>query len=245
MIVKNLCGNSSSTVSIIEDNGIHFVRKMDNISRNIERYKALADLNLPFPKILNITQKYYDIEYIKHIDIKTYLLNEHPKFLLDFIICTVDKLRDISVIRDYTEIYFYKLRDIDFSQFKFSKTQLINKLPKNIPESQYFGDFSFDNILFNLESKQFILIDGLTTEYNSYVFDLHKLKQDLICNWFIRKEHVHISHQLKYITDNLSLRYEYFGDNYLTILMLLRILPYCKTNFDKIFIQTQVNRLWI
>jgi hypothetical protein len=245
MIIKTLSGNSSSAVSIVEDNGVHFVRKTDNISRNLERYSALSYLNLPFPKILTITDKFYDIEYVKHIDIKTYLLHEHPKLLLDFIIYVIDTLRKTSVEKNYSEIYYNKLQYIDFSCFSFSKDNLMSKLPLIVPKSEYFGDFSFDNILFDLDSNEFKLIDGLTTEYDSYIFDLHKLKQDLICNWFIRKEKIRISHQLTYINDALKQKYQYFDDKYLTILMLLRVLPYCKTNFDKTFIQTQVNKLWI
>ena len=72
MIVKELHGYSDSKVLLLNENNSLFVRKFDNIQRNLERYDSL---NLPFPKILNRCNEYFDIEYIENIDVVNYLLH--------------------------------------------------------------------------------------------------------------------------------------------------------------------------
>ena len=50
----------------------------------------------------------------------------------------------------------------------------------------------------------FILIDPLTTEYDSYVFDLAKLMQDVKCKWFIRKDNYYFDSKLTVLEDTLK-----------------------------------------
>ena len=57
----------------------------------------------------------------------------------------------------------------------FTANELYAKLPKTLPSSEYHGDFTLENILYSLKD-DFVLIDPLTTEYDSYVFDLAKLR---------------------------------------------------------------------
>lgn len=243
MIITSLKGNSNSSVVLMSENGNNFVRKTGDIERNLDRYK---NLDLPFPKILNVSREYYDIEYVKNYNVSTYLKLNSPALLIKFLSSVLGYLSSNKVYKDYTDVYRNKLSVIDFTPFNFTKEELIYKLPKNIPSSRYFGDLTLENILFDIEKNQFVLIDGLSTEYDSYVFDLHKLKQDVLCRWFIRNERdtYYIDYKLSLIHNYLK-QYKFYDNPYITILMLLRVYPYSKNNFDRSYLIEEINKLWI
>lgn len=240
--IKKFIGYSQSEVLLIKSNNKYFVRKINNIERNLERYERLFSLGLPVPDILNISSNYYDMDYIPNHSIKQYLLTNSPKKLIEFIHQVIDRFSCNVELKDYTNIYLKKLEHIDFSEFNFTKDQLISRLPRELPCSEYHGDLTLENILFNTKEKRFVLIDPITTEYDSFVFDLAKLKQDLICNWFIRNEDIHITSKLKKISDELN-HFDYYDNNYLLILMLLRVVPYVNKE-DKLFLKEEIKKLW-
>jgi len=241
-IIKELIGYSGSKVLLVKD-GRTFVRKIGNIGKNLERILTLETLGLPFPKILNITNEYYDMEYIPNLDIKNFLYKHQVHSLITFIKNTVYILQKNSIAKDYSDIYNKKLSNINFDLFKFSKEQLISVLPKVLPSSQYHGDLTLENILYDVENERFVLIDPLTTDYDSYVFDLAKLRQDINCKWFIRNDNVFIEPKLYNLSKDLENEFEHYSNQYLLILMLLRVLPYTKGQ-DTYFIINEVNKLW-
>lgn len=244
MIITNLKGNSNSNVLLMTEDGCNFVRKTGDIQRNLDRYK---NLDLPFPKVLRVEDNYYDIEYVKNINIANYLKHNSPNLLITFLSDTLKYLSFPLVTKNYTSVYEKKLTGIDLSCFKFNQAQLIDKLPKELPSSRYFGDLTFDNILFDIEKNRFVLIDGLSSEYDSYIFDLHKLKQDVLCKWFLRTEKntFYLDYKLSIINNFLRQNYTFYDNNYLTILMLLRVFPYCKNEFDRLFLVEEINKLWM
>ena len=243
MIIKELHGYSDSKVLLLNENNSLFVRKFDNIKRNLERYDSL---NLPFPKILNRCDEYYDIEYIENIDMVNYLIHNGPVDLLDFIVDTVNTLSNTNNgIKDYSNVFYEKTKFIsDYKELNFTQDELLKRLDNNIISTDYFGDLSLDNILFDTKKNKFVLIDGLTSVYDSYVFDLAKLSQDIKHKWFIRNKTIYINHQLNYLNKALTKKYIEYSNPYYSILMLLRILPYHKTEKDKNFILKRVNELW-
>lgn len=241
MIITTLKGNSNSFLSLEKTNDKIFVRKTGDIDRNIERY---TKLDLPFPKIYKIESNYYEMEYIKHIDIATYLKYNSPLGLIKFLDSVIKYLKNNIVYKNYIDTYELKLKNIEFEDLIFNKKQLIDKLPRLLPSSLYFGDLTLENILWDYDNSRFVLIDGLTSEYDSYIFDLHKLKQDIVCGWFIRNNNVKIEDKLRSI-DNYFKNYPFYDNKYLTILMLLRILPYTKTTEDYLFLIRKINKLWI
>jgi tRNA A-37 threonylcarbamoyl transferase component Bud32 len=124
------------------------------------------------------------MEYINGFDMKTYINNNTIQNFLNYIIELVQKLAQNSINKDYTETYYKKLKWIDeCNEFPFTMEQFINLLPKSLPQSFYHGDLTMENILYK---DKFYLIDCLTTDYDSWIFDLAKLRQDLKVNWFIR-----------------------------------------------------------
>jgi hypothetical protein len=240
-VIKELKGFSGSKVLLIQDPDIR-VRKVGGVDRNLERYKCLSRLGFPIPRILSVGDDSYDMEYIPNLDIKNFLSKNQVHRLAQFIISVVDLLRASSTPKDYTEVYNKKLNTVDFTDLVFTKEQLIDRLPKVLPSSEYHGDLTLENILYSVDNGTFVLIDPLTSEYDSWVFDMAKLRQDLVCKWFIRNYHLYIDPKLKALGDELK-GFEYWDNDYILILMLLRVLPYT-TGEDKNFIIQEANKLW-
>lgn len=244
-ILKELKGHSNSQILLVEENNRIFVRKNFDIERNIERYIDLNSLNITIPLILNVSEKSYDMEYIHHLDMKQFLLMNDCQAINFFISKILNLFKTKSIDYDYSEIFEYKLSKFDFEKYQlpFTRSEIFAKLPKILPKSPYHGDLTLENILFDLNRQEFVLIDPLTTEYDSYVFDIAKLKQDLVCGWFIRNENYYLDSKLKIILDSLN-QFKYSDDDYLLILMLLRVLPYTKNENDKNFILNCLRKLW-
>lgn len=239
-------GYSTSELYLINNNGNKIVRKINNIDRNIERFNNISKLNLKIPCIFNIDENSYDMEYIPNLDIKTFITHYECNKLISYIthvICTFKNT--VTCYSDFTDVYLKKLENIDFNKYNFifDKKSLLDKLPKTLPVSEYHGDFTFDNIIYSTKENEFILIDPITTEYESYVFDIAKLRQDLKCKWFIRNEdNLYITSKLITIEDELS-KFNYNND-YILILMLMRILPYTKSLSDEMYLINEINNLW-
>ena len=125
----------------------------------------------------------------------------------------------------------------------FTKKELINKLPKILPQSIYHGDMTLENII-NTNS-QFCFIDPVTIEYDSYIFDIAKLRQDLECKWFLRNSDIKLDTKLQQIQDRLKEEYPQAFDDSLLILMLLRVyLHTTKGDSNYNFIMKEIKRLW-
>jgi len=240
-VIKELVGYSGSQVLLIQDPDVR-VRKIGNVDRNLERYRSLATLNLPLPKILSYTENSYDMEYISCLDMGTYLLTNRVTGLADFLKSTIDQLSSATCSKDYQEVYDKKLQQVNFDQLQFTKDQLLERLPALLPQSHYHGDLTLENVLYDLHNDRFVLIDPLTTDYDSWVFDLAKLRQDVSCQWFIRHQQYGIHSKLDELAESLEV-YEYFNNDSILILMLLRVLPYVQGN-DRDYIINKANKLW-
>ena len=229
----------------MQDDDKIFVRKTGDIARNLERYDVLSNHNLNLPKIYEIYGDYYDMEYISCLEMKKYLSLNKANKLVDFIQEVMYNLSKNTYEKDYTETYRNKLSKFDFTKFEmpFTADELINKLPKILPASEYHGDFTLENILYDTKNDKFVLIDPLTTEFDSFVFDLAKLRQDLVCKWFIRNDNVYLDSKLYLIMNKLN-EFVHNKNQYLLILMLMRVLPYTTNEKDKEYLMKEVRRLW-
>jgi len=243
-VIKELHGFANNQIFLISENNKLLVRKIGDVSRNIERMIALNDY--PLPKLYNHSEQQIDMEYIHGLDIKTYLTINTYESLLDFIKEILDRFKQDATPKDYTDSYISKLDQIAFdSDIIFTKEQLINKLPKVLPSSQYHGDLTLENILFSVDTKSFYLIDPITSEFDSYIFDIAKLRQDLHCGWFIRNDHAMIDVKIKHIQQELFCLYPESNNDYLLILMLLRVYRYSIPNSpERKFLTKGINSLW-
>ena len=89
------------------------------------------------------------------------------------------------------------------------------------------------------------MIDPVTTEYDSYVFDLAKLRQDIECKWFLRNSEVKLDTKLEILNSKIKHSFSQDINDSLLILMLLRVIQYCErgdNNYN--FLMKEIHRLW-
>lgn len=243
-ILKTLSGFSGSSVYLLQDNNKIFVRKINNIERNFERMTYLANLGYNIPEIYNKDKNTLDIEYIQGLDIKTYLTFNTTENLARFLIDILTQLSVNSKDKDYSETYIKKLDEIEFNRLPFTKEELFNILPKILPQSDYYGDLTLENIIYN-QSNNFYLIDPATIEYDSWIFDIAKLRQDLHCKWFIRKDTLFLDTKLNLIQTEIFRKFPQSNNNYLLILMLLRVFKHAvNDSFEQNFLLKEIHKLW-
>lgn len=244
-IIKELFGFSGNKIFLVKTDTGLIVRKIGNVGRNIERLLSLSS-KLPLPKLYTYTDTSLDCEYIHSLDMKTYLLTHNVDDLVNFLITIFEVLSKNSKIKDYSQVYIDKLSQIDWSdQIIFSKTQLFENLPTHLPSSDYFGDLTLENILYS-KSQGFVLIDCQTVEYDSYIFDILKLRQDLECKWFLRNDtDVFLDVKLQLLQSEILKKFPMADSDYLLILMMLRIYKYAKPGtFEYEFIISCINSIW-
>lgn len=242
-IVKQLSGLSGDQVFLIKDSEKFLVRKIGAIGRNVERLNILSEY-VNVPDILQASDTVLDMEYIQGLDMRQYLKYHDLDILVDFIVTTINKFDIASVDKDYTDVYYKKLEWLPDNLFPFTKEQLINNLPKTLPRSVYHGDFTFENVIYS-NDKKFVLIDPLTSDYDSWVFDLAKLRQDLECKWFLRNHTVYLDVELETLQQRIFKKLNIESNDYLLILMLLRVYPYTKNNSnEQQLILKEIKRLW-
>jgi tRNA A-37 threonylcarbamoyl transferase component Bud32 len=243
-IIKELHGHSGSKVYLKEIDGVYCVEKVGNTSRNVERMSALHKLGYHVPKIYLTIDDSLLMEYIHGLDMENYLIHNNINQLYNFISETIDDFSNDSEMKDYTDTYFNKLAWLDKTKnMPFTKYDLIAKLPKVLPKSTYHGDFTLENILHT--NTGFVMIDPVTIEYDSYVFDLAKLRQDIECKWFLRNSESKLDTKLEILNSKLKKTYSQDIDDSLLILMLLRVLKHCEIGDDNYnFLMKEIHRLW-
>ena len=226
-IIKELKGFSGSQIYLMKDNTKLFVRKIGNVARNYERLSCLSEYEVP--RIYNYQNDTLDLEYIHGLDMRKYLETHGIESLRSFVFQTFDRFSNNVIAKDYTEVYHNKLNWVDSRiDLPFTQQELISQLPKTLPSSTYHGDLTLDNILYS--NGKFYMIDGIKSEYDSYIFDIAKMRQDLESKWFLRDNTLKIDIKLKNLQSDLFKRYPDSKNDNLLILMLLRILPYTTVN---------------
>ena len=198
IVKKEFFGFSGNKIFLIQDGDTLLVRKIGNISRNVERMLILSE-KYRLPKIYRYSENEFDCEYIPNLDMKSYLINHDISNLSNFLIDFLNSLSNNVKSKDYTQVYIDKLEAITFCKdIIFTKTELLNNLPKMLPSSEYFGDLTLENILYS-KKEGFVLIDCQTVEYDSFIFDIAKLRQDLESKWFLRNDTVLLDTKLQII----------------------------------------------
>lgn len=241
-VLKELHGFSGSKIYLMKDSEKVFVRKIGNVERNFERLTALEKYSVP--KIYRYDGECLDLEYIHGLDIGNYLTQHSIDNLQDFILTQLEEFSLNTIDKDYTKIYHNKISWVDDRlDLPFTSLELIDRLPKILPSSEYHGDMTLENILFS--NNEFFLIDGTTTEYDSYIFDIAKLRQDLECKWFLRNDNLKIDVKVNSLQHTILEKYPLANDDFLLILMLLRVLAHASVESKEYKLLTkEINRLW-
>ena len=245
-VIKQLNGFSGSTVLLVEQDDTLLVKKINNVDRNYIQLSNLYKLGFNVPKIYKKEQNILKMEYIDGLDMKTYIANYGINGLYDFITTTIQQFKIDEKEKDYTETYNKKLSWLDQqSVLPFTKKQLIKRLPTHLPSSVYHGDMTLQNLIYSKTNK-FYMIDAVTTEYDSWVFDLSKMRQDLTCHWFIRNKTDHnLVTYLNILETKILSEYPVINNNALLIMMLLRVFFYADKNSDEYtFLLSEIKKLW-
>lgn len=243
-IIKEFHGHSGSQVYLMENEFGLYVRKNGNVVRNIERMRALLNAGFPVPKIYYHDSEKMSMQYIHGLDMKNYLIHCDAEPLINFVRETIDKFKLHTKEKDYTDVYNEKLQWLSHDDsLPFTKEELIESLPKKIPQSMYHGDMTLENIMYT--KKGFYFIDPVTIEYDSYIFDIAKMRQDLECKWFLRNENLKLDVKLQNIKDELKQLYPQAFNDSILILMLLRVFKHCEKNdYNYNFIKRNIEKLW-
>lgn len=242
-LVKEFFGFSGTQVFLMKKHEMLFVRKIGNIDRNEEQLTKLQD-RFPVPKIYGRVGNRLDIEYLHGLDIKSYLLTHSYENLADFIIEMLMQFSKDSTLEDYSDIYKENLVTYDFSELPFTSEDLFEKLPKLLPRSLYHGDFTLENIIYT-EDRGFFMIDCSSGVWDSYIFDIAKLRQDLECGWFLRHDPIRVNVKVSAIQKKILKQFPGADNNYLLILMLLRVNRYTMPNtIERNLIIQGITRLW-
>lgn len=246
-VIKQFKGFSGSRILLCKNANTVFVRKIGNIERNYQKMQMLLEHEFDIPRIINKTHDVLDMEYIHGLDIKTFIKIRNVESLLEYIKITVNKFKKINNLsKDYSETYHNQLSFIDNDEYlPFNSEQLITRLPKILDSSLCHGDFTLENIIHS--SDKFYMIDPSTGVYDSWIFDIAKLRQDLDCLWFVRNEKKKEEYkiELQYIKSKLELLFPDAFDDHLYILMLLRVYKYAsKDTLEHRLLVNEVNRLW-
>ena len=241
-VIQQFHGFSGSKIFLMQKHNRLFVRKISNVQRNFNRLIALSSI-CPVPKIFTFGSDTLDMEYIHGLDLRSWLLTNSPKGLIRFLLEQFSCLNINYTVKDYSQVYDDFFANYDQKLVPFNINELYQHLPKQLPCSQYIGDLTLENLI--ATDQGFYIIDCQDSVFDSVIFDIAKLRQDLHCRWFLRNNSAMIEHKLNEIEAQIVSRWPQGNDNYLLILMLMRVLKYALPNSkDFNFLQTEIQRLW-
>lgn len=241
-VIKTFEGFSGSHIKLMNKHGHLFVRKEGNINRNLERLTALKN-DFPVPEIYKVNGDSFDMEYIHGLDMRSYLLTNPATALTKFLVRLFKRMSEDSFVKDYTDAYRELCDLVDFSLLPFTAEELQDRLPQYLPRSEYHGDFTLENLIHTTDG--FYMIDCVTVPYDSFIFDIAKMRQDLECGWFLRNAPAMIENKLQQVQQELFHRWPESNNNYLLILMLLRVYRHTTVaSPEHIFLLKEINRLW-
>jgi tRNA A-37 threonylcarbamoyl transferase component Bud32 len=250
--IKDFKGHSGCQVQLFNDNDRYTVIKSGNknLKKSAEILTKLQAAGFKIPTIYKVGEDFIHMQYLNGVDIKTYLENatiDDLKKLFAFLDRYIDFLSNYPVENISNKIQ-NKLIEIknkfDVGCFVFTLDDLFNKLPTTGRVGLIHGDFTLDNIIFY--DDDFYFIDSNPTELNCAEFDIVKIRQDLDCLWFIRNQKDKILFKIvcDKLSNDLKNKWPIMNNDYILIFMLLRIMPYCVDEMTKIFLITEINKLW-
>jgi len=243
--LHNFFGFSGSDIVLYQTMLGKVVRKTGLIERNYKKLIELESKGFIVPKVLHKEDTILDMEYVEGADMQTFMLHNDITRLIDHISELIDKFKIDSVDKDYSDTYARNLTFVDDDkQLPFNSYELFDRLPKVLPSSTCHGDLTFENLVYSTDNC-FVMIDVSTGDYDSWVFDLAKLRQDLDAKWFLRNSNVDLTAQLTSIKNVLYEKFPLAFDDSIYILMLLRVYRHCVFGTkEHELILNEIRQLW-
>jgi tRNA A-37 threonylcarbamoyl transferase component Bud32 len=250
--IKDFKGHSGCKVQLYSCDNKYIVVKSGSskLKESANILLSLQNEGFNIPEIYYISDDKIHMQYLNGIDMKTYIHNANSdeiNNLINFIDSYIERSLQFKSSPIMPNIV-KKLKDIesrtDLTQLMFTTSELIKKLPSSGKVGLVHGDFTLENILFY--NNKFYFIDANPTDINAIEFDVNKIRQDLECLWFVRNESDIITYKIvcDKINFHLKNKWEFMNNNYILILMLLRILPYCTEDTTQNFLIKEINKLW-
>ena len=240
--IKELRGHSGARVCLYDN---QLVVK-SGLKNSIECVDALERLPFSTPKIHEVGQHYYIMEYINGDDVSTFLEREGYT-AADALLKFIDEYFSWSLKESSPYIFELELkRKVVQIAESINAEKLIDDMLYPMPRGPIHGDLTLDNII--IREGEFFLIDANPTELNSVHFDGAKLRQDLDGRWFMRNYSVRKIGNLlpycNYMSEHLKAKWTFMNNNSIYSFMLCRILPYCTTELTRNFIEKELRRIW-
>ena len=205
--------------------------------------------NIDTPKIYDIGDNYFDMEYISGHNFLDFFLTSSINDV-EFIIDTLFYYFD-SLLSNYQNINIQsnilnKVGDLrEKSEYK-NYLQNIEKFVKSnntfVPKTLCHGDLTFTNIIFH--KNRLFFIDFLDSYIDSFVCDLVKLKQDLYYLWSIKVQKIQsnrLEQIYKHIWKKLSQRYSEFINSdvfdVIDAMNMIRIEPYLTSSHQRTILE--------
>lgn len=243
--LRAFSGFSGSDIVLYQTMLGKVVRKTGLINRNYEKLIELESKGFAVPKVLHKENTILDMEYVEGTDILTFMLHNDITCLIDHLAELINKFKIDSVDKDYSDIYARNLTFVDDdNQLPFNSYELFDRLPKILPSSTCHGDLTFENLVYSTDNC-FVMIDVSSGDYDSWVFDLAKLRQDLDAKWFLRNSNGDLTAQMTSIKNVLCEKFPIAFDDSIYILMLLRVYRHCVFGTkEHELILREIHRLW-
>ena len=194
--------------------------------------------NVDTPKVYNIRDEYFDMEYIPGKSFVEFFSTSSIKdieFVIDTLFEYFDSLilnyRLINVQSNINEKIKVLKNKTCYKNYLEYIQLLIKKQNVYVPKTFCHGDLTFNNIIFH--KNRLFFIDFLDCYIDSFISDLVKLKQDLYHLWSIKTQNIQsnrLEQIYKHIWNQLYCRYSKFIDtdefDILEAMNSLRIEPY-------------------
>tara|TARA_Y100000768_G_scaffold283704_1_gene218319 strand:- start:377 stop:1258 length:882 start_codon:yes stop_codon:yes gene_type:complete len=230
----------------------NIINSFFSIPINYTVFKNKIELNMRFvhgvsgSDILNMNSYKYINSFFESIcDLINYFKNTKTSKYID---------KELVLEKIY---YTKKNSDNNFSNyFKFLENN-IDHIPGNLELTDCHGDLTLSNMIIGYNKKnsmiekdfnnsKIYLVDWLDSDFETYIHDLCKLKQDLYYGWSFRdknsNEKIYYSITGKFLWEKLER--EFINNknkkifNFFMKLCILRILPYVKKESDFSWIQS-------
>ena len=254
--LKHFNGHSGCIVKLIQyPDGKYAVQKCGSLKLKDAAavQNHLKHLGFNTPEIYEISNDCYTMEFIDGVDMYTYIEYASVEEVDNLICFLKDSIRifaeNATESFDFGELMESKLRMIFDAVYEDEPTpllarDLLDRIPKVLPTGPIHGDFTLENIMY--KKGKFYLIDPNPTEFNSWIFDAVKLRQDLDGHWFLRNKKNVVNHKIVCEKISKSLKQEYgeMNNQALYCFMLLRVRAYCIEKENKALINRELQNVW-
>lgn len=272
MINTNLGGHSGCQILLCEDeSGNAFVRKIsssinynERLLMQKEKQENFQEGLIKVPKILRdgylgTGLYYFDMEYVHGITLAEYIkeveVNE-IKGIVDMLMASAKAERSSQAGAAVPQVFQDKIMDLKHKLSKLDNGIINEALDllaahdwSKITSSVCHGDMTLENII--VRNNELYLIDFLDSFFDSWVFDLSTILQDVEVLWHYREEKIDnntvirliIMHDLLFKSMQELMGEDYIEVYYTLLLKLIRIYPYTNDELTYNFLNSKTREI--